>query len=158
MTKNVIIKFSTYSLSVVFIMVGMSKLMGHGDFVKTLGESPIVKHFVPLIAYPLPVIEVLVGLALLIPVSRRYAMLASLVMMVVFTLYNIYLVKFAPYVPCSCGGIFKDMSWTSHLYINTLLTILAAISSWYSWQSTQDRTTSLSTIFTSKKRRSIGTE
>ncbi len=128
--------------------------------VTVLDESPFVTHFVPLIAYPIPILEVLVGLALLIPSTRRVGFIASLILMVAFTLYNIYLLWFAPDVPCGCGGIFKDMSWTAHLFVNIGLTILAGLGIYLSAKDSGLRAafSSWKNSYTHiRKRRSIGT-
>lgn len=130
MNKQTGIQIMAFLCSVLFLMVGFSKLLGYTEFLKTLGESPLVGRFAPWLSIVLPVVEIIAGTAILLPRFQRYGFISIAVMMVVFTLYNIYLLKFAPHVPCSCGGIFARMSWTHHLYVNIFFTALAI----YGWR------------------------
>lgn len=132
MSKKLLVEISAFLCAVLFIMVGLSKLIGHHDFSITLGKSPIVGRYVSWLSIVLPIVEILAGSALLVPRFRKIGFTAISIMMIVFTAYNIYLVKFAPYVPCSCGGIFNKLTWTKHLYVNTFFTILALTGWWLS--------------------------
>src|SRR5690606_18433211 len=63
---------------------------------------------------------------LLIRPIRIYGLLFSLLLLLVFTIYvgMVYL-NFFERVPCSCGGVFKSMSWEAHLFFNLGFTLLA---------------------------------
>jgi hypothetical protein len=48
-------------------------------------------------------------------------------MMLLFTGYTMAIVFFAPYRPCSCGGVISLLSWEQHLALNILLLLLAVL-------------------------------
>ena len=42
-----------------------------------------------------------------------------MIVMGIFTVYTgVILMHFFPYVPCSCGGVIKRLTWTQHLILN----------------------------------------
>jgi len=111
----------------VFVYAAASKLTASDRFVHVLSESPLVKDYAVIIAWSIPIIEILVSFFLIIPAARLGALLASAALMVVFTSYLAYMVAFVPKLPCSCGGILNHLSWPAHLAFNTLLTALALL-------------------------------
>ncbi|TAN02235.1 MAG: hypothetical protein EPN39_00235 [Chitinophagaceae bacterium] len=133
MKKQRIVEVISYLLLILFINVGLSKLLTFNDFRGDLKISPLLGGYANMIAIVLPVAEITVAIALLFARTRKPALVASLVMMLVFTGYALYLVFFAKDVPCSCGGLLRYMSWRAHLIFNTCFTILAAIGVWLSF-------------------------
>jgi hypothetical protein len=47
--------------------------------------------------------------------------------MCIFTVYIGCMLLFAPDLPCSCGGIIRQLSWKQHLLLNLFLLVLAGI-------------------------------
>lgn len=161
MPRKLIVNVAAYILAFVFIAVGLNKIMAHQDFVAVLGESPLIDNYVRLIAYPIPILEVIIGVLLLIPSKRKYGFGATIVLLIIFTIYIIYLLNFAPHVPCGCAGIFRKMSWTTHFYVNIGLIILAVLGFWksrYKSQNYEQVPSWFGVLLTFKKRRSIGNQ
>jgi hypothetical protein len=52
---------------------------------------------------------------------------ASLGLMVMFTTYIIVITHFGDYIPCSCGGVLQNLTWTSHLIFNSVFVLLALL-------------------------------
>ena len=69
--------------------------------------------------------ELLVAAGLFIPVTRKAALLGALILMGLFTIYIGYMILFTPHLPCSCGGVLKQMSWRQHFVFNIVFTLLA---------------------------------
>jgi hypothetical protein len=46
-------------------------------------------------------------------------------LMLIFTFYIAYMIGFAAQLPCSCGGVLKEMSWKQHLFFNIGFTLLS---------------------------------
>jgi hypothetical protein len=101
--------------------------MDYDIFKEQLGASPILAPFSKLIAVGLPVVEILVTILLLIPKWRLKGFLASLFLMTSFTIYIIATLSFSKHIPCSCGGIIAELSWTQHLIFNTIFIGLAIV-------------------------------
>nr|WP_226388717.1 MauE/DoxX family redox-associated membrane protein [Penaeicola halotolerans] len=58
-------------------------------------------------------------------------LLASGTLMLSFTIYVTYVYGGSfEFIPCSCAGIFRNISWELHLYINITLTIMTAIAAY----------------------------
>ncbi|MEQ8421197.1 MAG: hypothetical protein RIB64_14400, partial [Arenibacter algicola] len=53
-------------------------------------------------------------------------------LMLLFTGYTVAIVFFAPYRPCSCGGVISLLSWEQHLVLNAILLLLALMAIWSS--------------------------
>jgi len=37
------------------------------------------------------------------------------------------MIAFTPHLPCSCGGVIRELSWRDHLFFNVCFTVLAAV-------------------------------
>jgi putative oxidoreductase len=57
---------------------------------------------------------------------QRAGLFLSAIMMSLFTGYiGLVLAGFWPRVPCSCGGVLKNMSWRAHLFFNLFFLSIA---------------------------------
>jgi putative oxidoreductase len=45
--------------------------------------------------------------------------------MLLFTFYILYMLLFEKHLPCSCGGVLKEMTWKQHLVFNLFFTAIA---------------------------------
>lgn len=108
-----------------FVYTASSKLMDLKLFRLVVSESPLVGAWANGIALGVPLAELLVALLLLFPRTQPVGMAASLVLMVLFTAYIGYMMLAAPHLPCSCGGVLKQLTWKQHLLLNTGLALLA---------------------------------
>lgn len=122
--KKWIVEISSLLLALLFIYAATSKLLDYRNFVGELKESPLSK-FASIVAWLTPTVEILLSIALLIPKTRKAALYSSFLLMMGFTIYIIYILKYSPDIPCSCGGILESMNWTQHLIFNIAFTALA---------------------------------
>lgn len=109
-----------------FCYAAVSKLLDYQQFVQQLQDSPL-KQVAGITAWLTPATELLLALLLIIPKTRKAGLYGSFLLMMVFTCYIIYILKYSPDIPCSCGGILENMNWTQHLAFNILFTSLALI-------------------------------
>jgi len=135
MKRTIIIEIIAILFMILFLYTGISKLMDHNVFKAQLEESPVMGPFSAIIAWGLPLLEILIAIILLLPVYRLKGLYASLFLMIVFTIYVIVLVSFSDQLPCSCGGILQELSWKQHIVFNCLFTGLAAWAIWLYRQS-----------------------
>ncbi|WP_119080131.1 MauE/DoxX family redox-associated membrane protein [Chitinophaga alhagiae] len=110
-----------------WIYVGVSKLLDLTSFRIQLFNSSIFKQHARFISLFIPLLEVAIAILLLTKTLRLVGLYSSFILMFVFTAYVAYLMKFEPNLPCSCGGIISDLTWPQHLILNIFLTLLAAI-------------------------------
>lgn len=108
-----------------FVHTALSKLLGFRAFQLVLSHSPLIGKAALTAALLIPSVEILVAVLLFLPLTRKFGLAASAILMSVFALYVAYMILWAPRLPCSCGGFFETMSWRSHLVFNVLASLLA---------------------------------
>lgn len=104
-------------LLLVFLYTAWSKPRGYEQFRYTLSQSYLLKPFANVIAWSLPVAELVVVLLLFIPAWRRWGLWTSAIL---------YASKFSR----NCGGVVNSISWGQHIvfhYFFLGFTILAVI-------------------------------
>lgn len=117
-----------YLLIFLFTYTGVSKLIDHEVFEATILRFPIIKIQATFISWLIPLIELFIVVMLLLQQYRKTGLLLSLLLMIVFTTYIGYMILFIPNLPCSCGGVLKQLSWNNHLLFNSFFIILIIIS------------------------------
>jgi hypothetical protein len=127
MKRNIVVEIISCLLVLVFMYAAVSKLLEYQTFQLQLSKSPFITQFAGIIAWALPISEMLVALALTFKNSRLFGLYASLFMMTIFTTYIFTMLTFSYDLPCSCGGILSKMSWRDHFWFNVVFTILPII-------------------------------
>ncbi|MBS1666356.1 MAG: hypothetical protein JST58_03175 [Bacteroidetes bacterium] len=121
-------EITCYLLVFLFIYTGVSKLLNGSSFEAVLLQSPLVRNYAFIISWALPVVELLIATLLLLRKSPLTGLMLSLIVLTVFTFYIGYMVLFVPSLPCSCGGVLKELSWRNHILFNLFFIILILIS------------------------------
>jgi uncharacterized membrane protein YphA (DoxX/SURF4 family) len=127
LSKATIVEIISVLFIILFLYTGISKLMEYSVFKEQIAENPILKPFASFIAWSLPLTEFIVSLMLIIPRWRLKGLYVSLALMIAFTLYIGAIMIFYKELPCSCGGIISQLSWTGHLIFNSIFILLAYI-------------------------------
>lgn len=110
---------TSYSLLIVlYTYTGISKLSEYEGFKNSLRWSPLIDPGADIIAWLLPATELVVVLLLFFERTRKQGLNTSLTLLVLFTLYLLYMVLFVADLPCSCGGVLQKMSWGQHVWFN----------------------------------------
>lgn len=107
-----------YILFFLFLYTSFNKLMAYDYYLYDLKRSPLLGNYATLIAIVIPALEILVAALLLPDKTSRGGLIGSLGLMVVFTIYVVYVLLFAVQRPCSCGGIIRNLTWPQHLVFN----------------------------------------
>lgn len=130
MKRNILLDIVCGLFIFLFVYTAVSKFRDFYAFRQVLSTSPLLHQAAPLIAWVLPVTELSIGALLFFPSSRKIGLYASLTLMLVFTIYIAYMLLFTPQLPCSCGGVFKKLSWREHFVFNTAWILLSLIGIW----------------------------
>src|SRR5690625_3040417 len=128
--KKGLVLFTTYFLAVLFIYTGVSKLLDVGIFQSQIAQSAMLAPYASILAWLVPIVELLLAGLLLINNTRIWGLLGSAVLMLGFTIYVYLIWTYSPSLPCSCGGVLEAMDWEAHLYFNLGFTLLATWA-WY---------------------------
>lgn len=123
--------FTTHFIASIFIFLftytALSKFFDFKNFTNILGQSPLIGKVNILLGWALPLLELMTAVLLFFPKTRLSGLYASLFLMCVFTIYIGYMITFAPHLPCSCGGVIRQLTWKQHLLLNILLVSTAGI-------------------------------
>jgi hypothetical protein len=64
--------------------------------------------------------------------TRKYGLVTSTILMAIFTIYISYMLLFTSNLPCSCGGVLKQLNWSQHLVFNVIFLLLSIMALWLS--------------------------
>ncbi len=109
-----------------FVYAAIAKLIDYYNFQFGLTESPIIAPFASILAWAVPASELIISALLVIPATRLAGLYASLVLMSLFTIYIAAMLLFGSDIPCSCGGVLEEMSWSTHIIFNCFFVALSA--------------------------------
>src|ERR1700755_2867357 len=113
-----------------FVYTAASKLAHLSAFRYTIMRSPFIGHYASLVSWALPVLELFIASLLFFPWLRRIGLWSSFFLMIIFTDYIAAMIYFTPELPCSCGGVLRQMTWNEHLIFNCFFTLLAGVGLW----------------------------
>jgi uncharacterized membrane protein YphA (DoxX/SURF4 family) len=146
MKRTTIIEIIVMLYVILFLYTGISKLMDYSVFKEQIATSPILAPVAKPIAWGLPWIEFFLSILLLVPRWRLKGLIASAVLMVLFTAYIILVLSFNKEIPCSCGGVIEQLSWGQHIVFNTLFIASAIIAIAFQKRIKKDNTNVLSSL------------
>lgn len=125
MKKQSVVDIISIAFIILFVYAAASKLLDYEKFRVQLGQSPLLTAYAKWVAVIIPAAEILVSGMLATVRWRMAGLYASFSLMVMFTTYIVIILKFADYVPCSCGGIIAKFSWSQHLVFNLVFVLLS---------------------------------
>jgi len=109
-----------------FVYAAAAKLLDFENFRVQLAQSPLLSAFAAVVAWAVPISELLIVALLVIPKFRLAGLYLSFFLMVSFTAYIYIILNYSSFIPCSCGGILEKMTWQEHLIFNLIFVLLAA--------------------------------
>ena len=128
MKKETAINIICTLLVFLFVYAAISKLTDFAGFIADMYNQPLPRFLKPILIWALPAIELMVAALLIFDTTRLAGLYASLVLMVAFTFYTtVVLLHFFQYIPCSCGGIIKNLTWPQHFVLNLFFVLIAVI-------------------------------
>lgn len=101
-----------------FVYTAISKLADHERFRDALHSSSLLRNYAGLLAWAIPVTELLIALLLFVPATRLKGLYSSLVLLLLFTMYILWMILYAAHLPCRCGGFISELSWKQHVWFN----------------------------------------
>ena len=123
------IEISCGLLLLLFLYTAISKLIDYANFRATLYSSPLIGHNASWLAWLLPAAELGVAVCLFIPGLRLKGLWAALLLLLLFTFYLLFILIFKSHnLPCSCGGVLRQMTWRQHIVFNTFFILLSCTS------------------------------
>jgi putative oxidoreductase len=124
--RQVLLECASALLIILFLYASVSKFLDFKTFTGEMNNQPLPNSWTPFLVWFIPCSEILISLALIAERTRLIGFYASLVLMSLFTLYSMaILLHFFAFVPCSCGGVIKKLTWPQHLVFNLFFVALS---------------------------------
>ena len=106
-------------LTILYLHTAVSKILSFQDFTFDMNNQPFPDSWTPFLIYALPATEIAIVIAFFFGRTRLLGLYLSLLLMSLFTVYTaLVLLHVFKYVPCSCGGIIRQLTWPQHLILN----------------------------------------
>jgi putative oxidoreductase len=126
--RQVVLECIAALLILLFLYASVSKFLDFKRFIDEMNNQPLPNSWTPFLVWGIPFLEIFISTALLFEYTRLLALYASLVLMTLFTIYSIMIIAhFFPYVPCSCGGVIRKLTWPQHLALNLFYVALSVL-------------------------------
>lgn len=116
---------ATVALALMWAYAAFSKLVAYEEFRFGLLNHRLLKDHAALVACAIPAVELAIVAALFTGRFNRLGFILSAVLLVVFTVYILYMFTAYPHTPCSCGGIISRLSWQQHIVFNVVFLVIS---------------------------------
>jgi hypothetical protein len=131
MKRKIIIEIISSLLILLFLYASVSKWLAFKVFIGEMNNQPFPNWMTPYLVWSIPSIEVLIAVGLIFEKTRVPAFYASLALMSAFTIYTVTILLHAfRYIPCSCGGVIRKLTWHQHLYFNLFFVGISLLGIW----------------------------
>lgn len=110
---------------ILFVYTAISKFLDFSLFRGQISMSPVLAPVSKVVAWAVPLAEIVDSVMLMIPALRLKGLYLALGMMLSFTVYIILIMKLSVHLPCSCGGVIELLSWKDHLILNSAYILMA---------------------------------
>lgn len=127
MIRKIVVDIVVFLYILLFVYAALTKLLDYQKFAIQLGQSPMLTHYSRLLAWAVPEVELLISVLLIFQRIRITGLYSAFGLMTMFTTYIVLASRFSEYVPCSCGGIIQNLTWTQHLIFNLVFLSLVVI-------------------------------
>ena len=101
-----------------------SKILAPDIFISALQHSPLLAPYRFTLSWLLPLTELVIVGLLMVPNLKRPALGLATGLIGSFTVYILYHLLSRQPLPCSCGGVISQLSWTGHALLNMTLVAL----------------------------------
>jgi hypothetical protein len=126
--RQVLLEIISALLILLFVYASLSKFLDFHTFYGEMNNQPLPNSWTPFLVWFIPCMEIAITVSLIFERTRLLGFYGSLVVMGIFTLYTgVVLMHFFPYIPCSCGGVIKRLTWTQHLILNLFYVALSLL-------------------------------
>jgi uncharacterized membrane protein YphA (DoxX/SURF4 family) len=110
-----------------FLYTAFSKWSDYTMTREQMALMPALEPVAHILVWLVPATEIVITLLVFIHQTRKKGLYAATTLMILFTLYIIFMMLFYPYLPCSCGGFLAELSWPAHLVFNSSFILLGIL-------------------------------
>jgi len=119
MKRNIIVEIISATLILLFLYAGVIKFLDFKVFIHDMDNQPFPNWMTPYFVWTIPAIEIMISITLIFERTRKIGLWASFILMSLFTIYTAtVLLHFFDRIPCSCGGVIKNLTWKQHMFFD----------------------------------------
>jgi hypothetical protein len=116
--KSTLIEIIAILYMSMFLYTAFSKWSDYTMTREQMALMPSLEPIAHIVVWLLPATEILITLLIFFHQTRKKGLYAATILMILFTIYIVYMMLFYPHLPCSCGGFLTELSWPGHLVFN----------------------------------------
>jgi len=115
-------------LLMLWAYAAFSKIVDHEKFVAQIELAPVpLMHILgPALGWAVPAVELTLVLLLCFDRFRKWGLLMSCVLLLLFEIYIAAMLFSGLDLPCTCGGLISKLQWKEHLIFNAVFMAIAA--------------------------------
>ena len=123
---QIYVKLISCMLILLWVYAATSKLISFERSKWEMMNQPLDPWFEKVLVWAVPLIELTTAVLLIYERTRLKGIILSAFLLLSFSIY-ITLIKlnYFGFIPCSCGGILRSLSWTQHLLFNLFFLTLS---------------------------------
>ncbi|MDR6546481.1 NAD/NADP transhydrogenase beta subunit [Chryseobacterium rhizosphaerae] len=126
-TKNLIAEIVIFLLLLMWAYTFASKVLDFDTFRRQINGAYLLSSLGSALPYVLQVLHLSLVVLLIKKSWRKIGLITSLSVLLLYTGYLIYILKFAPSIPCSCISLYSGFTWNDQLLINFAVLVLNII-------------------------------
>lgn len=124
--KKHIILFFQVLIFLLFLYSAVSKASTFEIFVNNLDKSLFFETFnTSYLAKAVIIVEFVIPILLFFKSTEKAGYIISFLLLLLFTGYIFLMYAFSPFMPCSCGGLIGQLSWSQHIIFNIIFMIMS---------------------------------
>jgi hypothetical protein len=127
MFTKTLVKLIAIALAVLFAIAAVDKLEHYAKFRLQLQRFPVSLPGLHSLAWVIPVIELMIAVLLLLPVTRLKGLFASLFLLGLYTLYLVSMLETHFYCTCNCGEPFPSLSLKMHIVFSLVCVFVTGV-------------------------------
>lgn len=126
MFQRTFVQIATLVMVFVLVYTGLTKWINFSHFSRSMLSQPLPHALTNLLIYLIPTVEIAAALLLIPQETRQLGLWVTSILMMAFTGYVFY-IRLSPLgnTTCPCGGLFSQLNWNQHTWVNSLLTMIA---------------------------------
>lgn len=126
MFQRTFVQIATLVMVFVLVYTGLTKWIHFNHYSRSMLSQPLPHTLTNILIYLIPFIEIVAALLLIPNQTRQSGLWISSMLMTAFTAYVLY-IRFSAWkdTTCPCGGLFSQLNWKQHTWVNSILTIIA---------------------------------
>ncbi|KKO89180.1 hypothetical protein AAW12_23950 [Sphingobacterium sp. Ag1] len=117
-TKTFISELIIFLLIILWAYTFASKIFDFDTFDRQIKGAYLLSRAGSVLPYLLQAVHLVIVVLLVNKKWRWLGLFSSLSVLTLYTAYLIYILKFAPTIPCSCIAVMKGMNWSEQLSFN----------------------------------------